>query len=148
MSAFRRCRASRTRRDSSSSVRLAEARDAPPGSSAVFRIDLESDITPAVPERRDSGGAASHERIERRSFRRTARQHHALDDFERLLRRMLLALRVLPVNPRYAPDVLGVAADFEPFLADEDRARARALDLRRQEKARSRLQPQGRLERN
>src|SRR6266536_166354 len=110
MSAFRRCRASLSKVDwirdiagfttprKSDSPRLQLRR--PPRRSAVFRIDLDSDIAPAVPERRDSGGAASHERIEHRSFRRTARQHHALDDFERLLRRMLLALRVLPVDPR------------------------------------------------
>src|SRR3972149_6613988 len=43
---------------------------------------------------------------------------------------MTLPLRILPVQPRHAPYVLRVVADFQPFLPDEDRARARLLGLR------------------
>src|SRR5258706_4718906 len=43
---------------------------------------------------------------------------------------MILAFRILAVNPRHAPYVLRVVAYLEPFLAHENRARSRALCFR------------------
>src|SRR5215467_4877791 len=140
MSAFLRSRARRSnvawildtladRRELRARRLLAEALHALPGGGEVFGVDLEAGKAAAVLQRRDRGGPAPHERIEHPSLWRRARQHHALDDLERLLRRMVGALRVLAVQARDAPQVLRVVADLEPLLADEDRARPRLLGL-------------------
>src|SRR6266850_2050686 len=98
--------------------------DAPCCRGEVIRIDLETDEAPAVPAGSHGRGAAAHERIEHGPARRRACQHHAFDDLERLLRRMVCALRILAVQPRHAPQILGVVADLEPLLADENRSSA------------------------
>src|SRR5438552_19104058 len=111
-------------------TRFAETRNAPLRACAVLRMDLEAHELPAGLQRPTRHCAASHERIEDEALAGAARQHHALDDLERLLRRMILAFRILAVNPRHAPHVLRVIAHLEPFLADENRARSRALCFR------------------
>src|SRR6266705_488945 len=111
-------------------TRFAQTRNAPLRACVVLRIDLEAHELPAVLQRRNRHCAASHERIEDEALAGAARQHHALDNLERLLGRMILAFRILAVNPRHAPHVLRVIAHLEPFLADENRARSRALCFR------------------
>src|SRR5689334_9692698 len=66
------------------------------GDRAVIRVDLVARELPAMTCARDRRRAAAHERIEHAPTRRTAREHHALDDLQRLLRRMIHPLRVLP----------------------------------------------------
>src|SRR6266446_860149 len=111
-------------------TRFAQTRNAPLRACAVLRIDLEAHELPAVLQRRNRHCAASHERIEDEALAGAARQHHALDNLERLLGRMILAFRILAVNSRHAPYVLRVVAYLEPFLANENRARSRALCFR------------------
>src|SRR5882724_3891840 len=108
---------------------LVEAADALLRRGEILRIDFETGETAAVLHRGHSRRAAPHEGIEHPPLRRRAGEHHALDDLQRLLRRMVGSLRVLAMQARYAPHVLGVIPDLEPLLAHEDRARTRFFCL-------------------
>src|ERR1700675_5054720 len=104
-----------------------KSRYAPPRDQAIGRIGFESNDAPSMLQRGNSSRATAHERVEHESVRRTVRENHALDDLQRLLRRVVFALRVLSVQPGHAPDILGVISDLEPFLSDKDRPCARSL---------------------
>ncbi len=68
-------------------------------------------------QRRLSGGPAPHERIQNEVACGAARKYHPFDYFERLLCRMLLALRVLPPGTSYVFNPSGQTIDASGLLA-------------------------------
>src|SRR2546426_2852337 len=63
----------------------------------IFSIQLEADKIAAAAARSHRRGAAAHERVEHHAARRAGRLDHSLDDFERLLGRVVGPLRMLAV---------------------------------------------------
>ena len=66
---------------------------------AVTFIDLIADEFALLTGASDCRGAAAHKRVEHAPARRTTREHHTLDDFQRLLGRMIDSLGMLPMQP-------------------------------------------------
>jgi len=101
--------------------------DAPFGNRVIVGVDLVADELAPMTRTRDRGRTAAHERIKDASTTRTTRQHHALDDLKRLLRGVVDALCVLPMQPRHRPYVFRVVTQLEPLAAFEQFARTRLL---------------------
>src|ERR1035437_2732573 len=97
---------------------------------AIGGVQLKTDKLTATALRRNGGGAGTHEWIENDAAGRTGSPDHALDNFQGFLGWVIRTFRMFAMQARNTPHIFRVVAYFQPFGADENRARSGFLCLR------------------